>query len=310
MTTNSFGNLIIVHASCSDGMGAALVLHRAYPDAEVMFCQHGGAYPLPVDKTYGTILIADFIFPLETLKAMAAQCQKMVILDHHHQSEAVIGAFNGWCASFSSGHPHASSEGYYAANRSGALMAWHWLHGEEAVPPKLIEHISDRDLYQFRLPDTKVVSEGLRVWPLDLAYWEKAIETAESETTLIDQLKAAGSVAMALTENRIQSALRYTRRKMLFIYCDKHGNSHKDTVDVINCETGLSSDALARLYAEPGNQKTWCASYSDQAGYRLFSLRSSSEGMDVSEIANHFGGGGHVHAAGFRVPRNHILAKI
>jgi uncharacterized protein len=33
-----------------------------------------------------------------------------------------------------------------------------------------------------------------------------------------------------------------------------------------------------------------------------FSLRSAPDGLDVSEIAKRFGGGGHQHAAGFRRP--------
>jgi nanoRNase/pAp phosphatase (c-di-AMP/oligoRNAs hydrolase) len=33
-----------------------------------------------------------------------------------------------------------------------------------------------------------------------------------------------------------------------------------------------------------------------------FSLRSTPDGLDVSEIAKRFGGGGHQHAAGFRLP--------
>jgi hypothetical protein len=33
-----------------------------------------------------------------------------------------------------------------------------------------------------------------------------------------------------------------------------------------------------------------------------FSLRSALDGLDVSEIAKRFGGGGHLHAAGFKRP--------
>jgi len=33
----------------------------------------------------------------------------------------------------------------------------------------------------------------------------------------------------------------------------------------------------------------------------VFSLRSTDEGMDVSEIAKQYGGGGHAHASGFRL---------
>ena len=42
---------------------------------------------------------------------------------------------------------------------------------------------------------------------------------------------------------------------------------------------------------------------------RVFGLRSSDEGIDVSDVARQYGGGGHAKAAGFKVPRDHDLAK-
>ena len=42
---------------------------------------------------------------------------------------------------------------------------------------------------------------------------------------------------------------------------------------------------------------------------RIFSLRSTEDGLDVSEIASKFGGGGHKHAAGFSVPLEEALTK-
>lgn len=44
------------------------------------------------------------------------------------------------------------------------------------------------------------------------------------------------------------------------------------------------------------------ACYWDTPEGRVFSLRSTDTGPDVSEIAKAYGGGGHAHAAGFRVP--------
>ena len=53
----------------------------------------------------------------------------------------------------------------------------------------------------------------------------------------------------------------------------------------------------------------FAACYWDTEGARVFSLRSADDGLDVSEIAKQYGGGGHVRAAGFSVPRNHELAR-
>jgi nanoRNase/pAp phosphatase (c-di-AMP/oligoRNAs hydrolase) len=50
-----------------------------------------------------------------------------------------------------------------------------------------------------------------------------------------------------------------------------------------------------------GEGKPFAACYWDTPGGRVFSLRSANDGLDVSEIAAKFGGGGHKHASGFRL---------
>lgn len=44
------------------------------------------------------------------------------------------------------------------------------------------------------------------------------------------------------------------------------------------------------------------ACYWDTPEGRVFSLRSTDDGPDVSAIAKQYGGGGHAHASGFRMP--------
>ena len=66
----------------------------------------------------------------------------------------------------------------------------------------------------------------------------------------------------------------------------------------------LTSDA-GHLMAQG---EPFAACYWDTDEHRCFSLRATDDGMDVSEIAAQYGGGGHAKAAGFKVPRSHALA--
>jgi len=50
----------------------------------------------------------------------------------------------------------------------------------------------------------------------------------------------------------------------------------------------------------------FAACYWDTPEGRVFSLRSREDGADVSEIAKKYGGGGHAHASGFRVPYDRL----
>jgi nanoRNase/pAp phosphatase (c-di-AMP/oligoRNAs hydrolase) len=48
------------------------------------------------------------------------------------------------------------------------------------------------------------------------------------------------------------------------------------------------------------------ATYYDISDARVFSLRSSKDGIDVSKVAVQYGGGGHPHAAGFKVKKPNL----
>lgn len=69
-------------------------------------------------------------------------------------------------------------------------------------------------------------------------------------------------------------------------------------VPVANLPYTMSSDAGHLMTAgEP-----FAACYVDTPNGRTFSLRSTDEGVDVSAVAQSFGGGGHRNAAGFSAP--------
>ena len=69
------------------------------------------------------------------------------------------------------------------------------------------------------------------------------------------------------------------------------------SVPVLNAPYFWSSDAGYIM----GEHERFAACYWDTPEGRVFSLRSADNGLDVSEIAKLFGGGGHPHAAGFRL---------
>jgi hypothetical protein len=75
------------------------------------------------------------------------------------------------------------------------------------------------------------------------------------------------------------------------------------------CRGFLTRDAgLAGMTEQEAAACAFGATYYDTAEHRCFSLRSLPDGADVAAIAEQYGGGGHRHAAGFRVFRSHSLA--
>lgn len=71
------------------------------------------------------------------------------------------------------------------------------------------------------------------------------------------------------------------------------------TVPVVNGSLFMSSEVAGEL----AEGHPFAAMYAETEKGVIWSLRSRNDGVDVSEVAKRYGGGGHKNAAGFTVPR-------
>lgn len=166
--------------------------------------------------------------------------------------------------------------------RSGAGMTWDFFFPAEPRP-KLIDHIEDRDLWLFKLDGTREIQASVFSFPYDFAVWDWLM------TCHLPILRAEGEAIERKHHKDVAELVDVTKRRMKI-------GGHE--VWVANLPYTLTSDAghlMAR--GEP-----FAACYWDTPDGRVFSLRSTDEGQDVSAIAKQYGGGGHRNASGFRVP--------
>ena len=88
-------------------------------------------------------------------------------------------------------------------------------------------------------------------------------------------------------------------------------SKHLDAIqrEVFKADAGVKLTFIARDPNNPEADFLMTEDDLDQvAEGRVFGLRATDEGVDVSEVAKLYGGGGHAKAAGFKVPRGHVLA--
>jgi oligoribonuclease NrnB/cAMP/cGMP phosphodiesterase (DHH superfamily) len=160
------------------------------------------------------------------------------------------------------------------------MIAWdHYFPNQQ--PPKLIEHIQDRDLWLFKLEGTREIQATVFSYPYDFEVWDRLMASAPST------LFVEGSAIERKHHKDIAELVGVSKRRMIIGGYD---------VPVANLPYTLSSDAGHLM----GKGEPFAACYMDDPSGRTFSLRSSPEGVDVSEIAKLYGGGGHKHAAGFK----------
>ncbi|AVD96388.1 phosphohydrolase [Pseudomonas sp. SWI36] len=300
--------MCIYHGNCADGFGGAWVVRKALGEqVEFVAGVHGQEPPDVTDKD---VIIVDFSYKYEVMARLSWKANSIIILDHHKSAAEDLGKFPPFHAGvrvdgrhpdgsvalgWESAHISMNSQNSPAIaccfdmNRSGAMLAWdHFFPGQE--PPMLLRHIEDRDLWLFQLDGTREIQANLFSYPYDFEVWDTLMATD------VQSLRSDGAAIERKHQKDVAELVAVTKRRLVI-------GGHN--VPVASLPYTLTSDA-GHLMAQG---EPFAACYWDTPDGRVFSLRSTDDGMDVSEIAKQYGGGGHRNASGFRVPFGHELTK-
>lgn len=280
-------HLCIYHADCMDGFTAAWVVKSCFPDVELWPARYGDPVPTS-DKTRGKdILIVDFSYSAQQIEDIRLNwANSIIVLDHHKTAQAALAdlpppTFPG-------------QPGVYAVfdmDKSGARLAWEFCWPEHGPAPALVAYVEDRDLWRWRLPDSALINAALGTYTYDLRQWDLlagAVETAAKHPG-DNILTFEGAAVVRAQERQLTQVVSSSLRTM------KIGGH---IVPVVNAPFFMASE----LGNELSQGHPFAASYFDGRDGRKFSLRSRPDGVDVSEIAKLYGGGGHKNAAGFECP--------
>jgi oligoribonuclease NrnB/cAMP/cGMP phosphodiesterase (DHH superfamily) len=270
--------LVLYHAKCQDGFGAAYAAWRSLGDVADYTPVHYGDV-VPVEKLIEQqVFILDFSFPPETLTEMAKHAERITLLDHHKTAAAA------WIGKT----PPDNVTVLFDMDRSGAQIAWDHFHPGEPRPG-LIDHIGDRDLWRFKLPDTNPVVAGLGLLPMDFDVWKIAEANLSS-------LAEKGCTVLEILQGQIDSALaKELRTVTLGGYEGLATNAINNTSEIGNA-IALKSGTFGMTFFIKGEMV-------------ICSVRSIAP-FDVSAIATQYGGGGHAQAAGFQVPIARFFSEI
>ena len=271
-------NICIYHKNCLDGFGAAMAVylhHELRGEPIELIPAHYGDEPPSVDETTNVIIV-DFSYPRETLETMKIDARSLHVIDHHKTAQKELAGLS-YCD--------------FDMTKSGALMAWERYMKPLPVPP-VIHAISDRDLWEFKLPDTRAVTAALMLLPYDVETWRPLLGYD------IDDYYHLVTKGEAILEYQNSQAEKIAKASDFpFQTIGGYDVPCINTTHLIR-EIG---HAIAADYP-------FVAMYFDTKDHRIYSLRSAENGLDVSEIAKQYGGGGHQHAAGFKTDKpQHLL---
>jgi len=259
------------HANCADGFGAAWSAWKVLGDgACYQPVRHGD--PVPEVRSGMRLAIVDFAYPRETLLQIAEQVESLIVLDHHRSAAADLDGLEF---------------ARFDLSKSGARMAWEYWHPSEPLP-ELLAYVEDRDLWNWKLPESREVALALTQTLFSFDSWE---------SFEVDKLRAQGAVLLSYQQSIIARALSKHHWTELAGYRIPVVNSI-----VFQSEIG---DELCKMYPEAPFAAVWVQKTED---LQAWSLRSIGE-FDVSLVAARFGGGGHRNAAGFGLPVKNLQVQ-
>lgn len=295
-------DICLFHDPCHDGFAAAWAVWKRWPACEFIGVNYGQPPPMNecADKD---VLIVDFSYPADSLRAFGDVAKSVVVLDHHKTAEADLKDFSVperlsalGVHSVAEGRADKTIQDYWETDRvianfdmdrSGARMAWEFCHPGEAAP-SLITLIEDRDLWRFHYDGSRAVHFLLSTLNQTFENWGALMEEWDADNVA---LFAQAQAIERYHDQRIADAAKYAGR----IYLAGH------EVPIANAPPFMASDLGNKLAeGEPFAVIWWEHCNRDGEPSVTYSLRSVEGGEDVSAIAKQFGGGGHQHAAGFK----------
>ncbi len=265
--------VVIYHKRCEDGFGAAYAAWKKFGDtAEYLPAGYGDDLPEGLEGK--EVYILDFCYEIEgAMDRLAAITQKLVVLDHHASSRGLV---------------ESTPNHVYDATRSGATIAWTYFHPNTPMP-RLMAYLEDGDLYRFALPETADIFSYLVVQPYDFVVWDDIVRRLEEATTRQEILTKA-SIYTEYFEKMSHLCVE-AAKKVRF-------EGHECYFATALPSITMRSYVGHQLYTKLPPIALIVTAHPDGFGV---SIRSDGS-VDVSKIAEKYGGGGHPGSSGFFIP--------
>ena len=269
--------VVLYHASCNDGFTGAWVAREKFgKTADYIAISHQDAPLLGLENK--AVYMIDIIYPEEDVKQLIKETKSFTVLDHHITEKKLV---------------ESVPDHMYAIDKSGATLAWKYFFPEKDAPT-FLQYIEDIDLWNHNMPRSKDFDAFSMTLKFDFDRWSELVSDFEDEKKRIKHLDYGRNI-------------REYQEKMI-------GKLVEDAEEVTFEKYNSLASNSALLHSQLGNAMV-------KKGYDIgiiwrhikgdlirVSLRSEKDGnVDVSKIAEKYGGGGHQSAAAFSIKEGEPL---
>lgn len=273
--------VVLYHGKCPDGFAAAYAAWKKFGDtAEYIAVSYGESAPEGLENR--EVYIVDFCYEsAEIMSTLAKITKRLVVLDHHESNKTMV---------------ESVSEHVYDAGRTGATIAWSYFHPDTPIP-SLMTYIEDGDLYRYAMPETRNIFSYLMVLPFNFLKWDdfmRGLEDDAQRTQLLAKATAYTEFFEALAQMSAERAKKVRFEGYEIYFVATHPN------------ITMKSYVANLLYTQMPPFAIIATAHPNGFGVSL----RGNESVDVSKIAEKYGGGGHPGSAGFFVPNGSVMPWV
>ncbi|KAH0688554.1 hypothetical protein KY284_019107 [Solanum tuberosum] len=305
---------ILYHYPCPDGAFAALAAHLYFSSLRIipLYFPNTVYSPIRVEdlplNQIDHVYLLDFVGPSGFVQQLKSKVERVVVLDHHKTAKELLGGGTSVTENVSK---------VIDMDRSGATIAYDYFKeklitgnnneaadsnalkiGEFDRVRRFFEYIEDRDLWRWKLPDSKAFSSGLDDRHIE---YDVNLNPSLFQQLLALDLKSVveqGKISLSHKQKRIDEVLEQSFEIAL-------------GAGAFGCCLAVNADSLPELRSELGNQLAVKSRNMKLRGigaivYKVpelennemlkVSLRSIGD-EDTTSISQAFGGGGHRNAS-------------
>lgn len=269
---------VCLHHNDADGRASAAVVRRYY-NRQVVTIEMNYGDPLQWDRIEPAkrVIVVDFSLPLAQMQQLAQICE-LIWIDHHISAIRSLGeAAREWA-------------GLQNTNEAACVLTWQYFYPDQPVPRALVL-IGDRDVWRWAETDTGPFDASLQQENTDPTNDELWLPLLADDPILLHRLIDRGTILRVAQINAIQRQVSNYGYPVIFeglrtLAINVRGNG----------DIGVAIRAMNYPLG-------YCYLDGMQNGKLMTFVSLFSSEVDVSRIAQKFGGGGHPGAAGFSFER-------
>jgi hypothetical protein len=263
--------VVLYHGNCPDGFGAAYAAWKKFGDMVEYIPLERGA-PLPTGLEGADLIFLDFSYDQADMDHFVSIANSVLVLDHHNGVRAVV---------------ESMPEHVFDNDRSGAGISWDYFH--PGLPrPLLLEYVQDDDLFTYAMPDTRAIICYISIRPYTFQFWDEMahlLENHETRELFLEKARAYAEYFNLLAEYAVEKAKLISFEGYECYFAVAH--PFKPMKSLVGNLLAKKKGPFALVVGAHPN------------GFGV-SIRGDGS-VDVSLIAQKYGGNGHKNSSGFLV---------